>query len=70
MVPPHEIRKAGGLQSLGSGSLGGTVDLMRCGRGWYHLLRSARPVKDEIQSQSISAVEYSEMGSNGDGIST
>ena len=44
MVPLHEVRKAGGMQSLGLGSLDGIVDLIRGRSGWYHLMRSVRPV--------------------------
>jgi hypothetical protein len=44
MVTPHEIGKAGGMHCLGLCSLGGIVDLIRGRSGWYHLMRSVRPV--------------------------
>ena len=70
MVQPHEIRKAGGMQSLELGSLGGPVVLMKDGRGWYHHTEYATPMKNKVLSRLLSVVEQPRVSAKGDSIST
>ena len=48
MVAPREICQAGEIKVVGTGSLGGTVEVDEVGREGYHHMGYTRPVRNEV----------------------